>query len=193
MENINTNITTKAALKEAANIVKGGYDHYNCVHALERAIMEAYCLQTGADLNNLKRSARAIRLNADITWRAVFYCSLISTIIGENISPQLFDKVSNDLIIVNSKGDFKRVADMEKIRVRGEEYAVLSKGFKYGEWYVIKMNDPYWYGCVHLYEYSPEVDVALETMHVPTCMVKGFQPLRKQILILLLFFISFLS
>lgn len=170
------NINTKAALSEAARIVKGGYDHYNCVHALERAIMEVYCLQTGADLKNLKRSARAIRLTADIYWRSVFYCSLISTILGEDVSPKLYDKVSNDLIIVNSKGKFVKISDMEKIHVKGDEYVIISKGVECGQTclYLIKMRDEYWYGTVHLYDYCPKMDVVRAIAHVPTCMIKGF-------------------
>lgn len=169
-------LTSKEAFKEAAAIIKCAYEHYPRVHKLENAILEAYSLKTGADLKNLKRSARAIRLNADITWRAVFYCSLLTQIIGEAVSPKLYDKVCNDLIIVNGKGDFKKVANMEKIHVKGDEYVIISKGVKCGQTclYLIKMEDPYWYGCVHLYQYSPDVNVVRAIAHVPTSMIEGF-------------------
>lgn len=169
----NANINFKGAAKEAARIIKSGYEHYPSVHRLEAAILEAYCVQSGADLKNLKRSARAIRLNADIDWRSIFYCSLISSLIGEDVSPKLFDKVCNDLVLINSKGDFVKVSDMEKIHVRGDEYVVLSKD-KGQPCLLMRMGDPYWYGCIYLYEYGPERDVALKTMHVPTSMVEGF-------------------
>ena len=163
----------KAAFKEAAKIIKCGYEHYPIVHKLERAILEAYCLQTGTNLVELRRAARRIRLFADIDERAVFYCSRISEIAGEHISPELYDRVCNDLIIVNSKGDFKKVSEMEKIHVKGEEYAVLSKG-KDQCLYVIKMEDQYWYGSVHLYEYYYPKDIVRAIAHVPTSMVEGF-------------------
>lgn len=166
----------KAAFKEAANIIKCGYEHYPRVHQLERAILEMYSLKTGADFQKLRKAARRIRLFADIDERSAFYCSLISEILGEYISPKLFDKVSNDLIIVNKKGDFKKVANMEKIHVKGDEYVIISKVVKCGQTclYLIKMKDEYWYGTVHLYEYYSPKDIVRAIAHVPTSMVEGF-------------------
>lgn len=165
----NYKITTKEAAKEVAKIIKAGYEHYPSVHALENSILEVYSLKTGANLKNLKRSARAIRLTADIDWRAVFYCSLISTIVGENISPKLYNKVCDDLILINEKGDFVKVSDMKKIKVKGDEYAIISKG-KDQSLLVIKMEDPYWYGSVHLYDYYRPKDIMRAIAHVPMDM-----------------------
>ena len=173
MKNFELKALTKEAAKDAARIIKAGYEHYPSVHRLEAAILEAYCVQSGADLKNIKRSARAIRLTADIDWRAIFYCSLIKEIVGEDISPQLYDRVVPDLILINSKGDFKKVSEMDKIIVKGEEYAILSKE-KGQPCLLMKMNDPYWYGSVIVYDYCHEKDLARKIAHLPTSMIEGF-------------------
>lgn len=171
MKNV-INFNEKEAFKDASNIIKGGYEHYRSVHILERSILEAYCLQSGEDLKKMKRKAIEIRLHADIDQRAEFYCALISKLIGEDISPRLYEKVNNDLILVNSKGDFVKVSEMKKIKVGGDEYAIISKSK--GETYLIRMNDPYWYGSLFIYDYCPEKELARKIAHVPMCMIKGF-------------------
>jgi hypothetical protein len=172
MKTFTINTEEVAALREAARIIKGGFEHYPSVHRLERSILEAYSLQTGTDFQKLRKAARRIRLFADIDERAEFYCALISKTIGENISPRLYEKVNNDLILVNSKGDFVKVSEMKKIKVRGDEYAIISKSK--GETYLIRMNDPYWYGSLFIYDYCPEKELARKIAHVPMCMIKGF-------------------